>query len=116
VPTVPLAESEGAEIPAALDRRPKRKLPPDFPDQAAKDAAIRYWTSIGRADLCDSAETEFEAFRDHHTAQATSSADWCASLRTWTRNAAKWNKRPIAANGQAKSGIIKLEDADFEPR
>lgn len=39
-----------------------------------------------------SLEDELAAFRNHHTAEGTTMADWQAAFRKWIGNAHKWNK------------------------
>lgn len=70
----------------------KRKLPDDFEPQAQHRSLA---TELG-VDL----ETELPRFLDHHRGKGSLMLDWGAALRTWLRNARRWQPRP--GNGHSK--------------
>lgn len=103
------AQRNGASVTSALPREekrreesntpcspPKRKrvtqstqLPKDFePNQTCLDLAAEKGVDLS---------VELPQFKDHYTAKGERRKDWQASLRTWIRNAAKWQK-PRAGN------------------
>ena len=48
---------------------------------------------------------EVDAFRDHFISKGETRADWNAGLRTWIRNAEKWDTRKVPqSNGQFPAG------------
>lgn len=87
-------------------RKLRRSLPEGFPTSTDLDWAIAHWTKARREDLCAALAEEIEKFHDHHTSNATASADWPGSWRTWVRNAIKFNKevsRETANRGRGPS-------------
>jgi hypothetical protein len=59
-------------IAAEFDPRPEEKL-------LADDLGIEF-------------EPQLQAFKDHHEAKGSLMADWNAALRTWLRNAKRWER------------------------
>ena len=57
-----------------------------------KEAAKKYWTDHGRANLLAEIENQASQFRDHHVSHGKTMADWPAAWRTWIRNAIKFSK------------------------
>jgi hypothetical protein len=91
--------SDGAP---AKPKRSKRGLPEEFPLQADFVWAEKLWLAKGRADLCSLMAEEAAKFRDYHASNATTSADWSASWRTWAKNAMKFNAHNGKTNGTGK--------------
>lgn len=107
------ASSGSAEPSAAAPKpsrsKPRRGLPEDFPAEPEFKYARDRWLAKGRADLCEGMEDQAQRFRDHHTANATKSADWSASWRTWVGNALQFNRQPRP--GTPQTGLA----APFKP-
>jgi uncharacterized protein YdaU (DUF1376 family) len=74
----------------------KRSLPEDCPNEHDREAALTYWRSRGRQDLCPSIEDEIQSFRDHYRANGETKLDWSAGWRTWYGKTLKWSKPPMA--------------------
>jgi uncharacterized protein YdaU (DUF1376 family) len=89
---------------APKGKRLRRSLPEVFPLEGDKDWAREHWLKKGRVDLCDAMTEEIQRFRDHHTSNATASADWPASWRTWVGNAMKFNKVPSNQQHGGRNG------------
>ncbi len=56
---------------------------------------------------CVHLQSEFESFKDHHTAKGSLFIDWNAALRMWIRNAKKfqpWQSKTAAPAGTMKPG------------
>lgn len=107
----PLATLVASATPDAPKRtRARRGLPDDFPFQADLDWAKERWLTKGRADLCEAIADEVAAFRDHHAAKDTKSADWPASWRTWVGNAMRFThaRRPASGSGLPQHKILKV--------
>jgi DNA-binding MarR family transcriptional regulator len=67
-------------------RAPTSSMTADWQPEAANWQAI-----IGRHPQLD-CQTELDNFRDHWIGKGERRADWNASLRTWMRNAEKWQR------------------------
>lgn len=89
---------ELAATPLPAKRKAKTSLPDGFPLEADLVWSHDLWISQDRLDL--SAQDEIRKFRDHHSSNLKTSADWPASWRTWAQNALKFNHR--SANGRSK--------------
>lgn len=89
-----------SDSPASPATQPQKRaasrhsLPENFPTSVDQDWARDHWLTKGRADLCSGMAEEVAKFRDHHTGNATMSADWPGSWRTWARNAMNFIKKP----------------------
>ncbi len=94
----------------ARPRKTKRSLPENFPLQADLTWAEELWLERGRADLCSLVAEEAAKFRDHHTAKASTSADWSASWRTWAQNAMKFSNGGF--NGKRNNTAPKRSTTD----
>jgi hypothetical protein len=82
-----------------------RVLPDDFkPDETGVALAAK---------LGVNADTELEAFKDHHAANGSTFSDWQAAFRTWTRNAAKFAQRD---RRNSPSGISRPPAESFAER
>lgn len=98
-----------AKPPLKRERRVTSKIPEDCPTQKDRDAALAYWGSRGREDLCARLGDEVEAFRAHHLAHGKAMADWSAAWRTWYGNAPKFNRIGAGATGgQPKAKILSI--------
>lgn len=108
-------------------RRRKSPLPEAFPDAEAIMRAIRFFNENERPDLAHDVRNQAELFRAHHEAQATLSANWAASWRTWIGRAPGFtSKEKLHANGHSRPSahdrflaggaayIAKLEAAERE--
>lgn len=93
----------------------RKALPDDFaPTEQHRTMAQQHGLNL---------EQEFEQFKDHHAAAGSRFLDWHAALRTWLRNAAKWQARggqakpaknaPAARQGAANG---KLLDGNGKPK
>lgn len=98
-----LGESAPAETPPqkrAPRAKPKSALPVDFqPDASKLPNGFDYVDQLAQ-------------FRDYHTANATLSADWHASWRTWCRNAPRFARagpNSRGANGGGYTVEMQLE-------
>lgn len=80
----------GAPPLAAEDGKPKREKPRTAcpPSDATREDLLA-WLAKHKI---PSDHAELEGFLDWHRKERKLSADWPASWRTWTRNAAKWNR------------------------
>jgi pyocin large subunit-like protein len=80
----------------------KTRLPEHFePVMAGKTAAIVDAWPPGKL------EDELDAFRDHHTATAKTSADWQASWRTWVANRKRWDAQHEQNHRSRPSGPLE---------
>lgn len=70
------------------DDKPRRRssLPPDSPTSRDREAAMAYWRSKGREDLCASIDRSADKFRAYHEGKGTLAASWPATWRTWYVN------------------------------
>lgn len=62
---------------------------------------------------------ESEAFRDHHTAKASTFADWDAAFRTWLGNSLRFGggtRRPFAKNNPTETSLAGLREAEARER
>lgn len=71
--------------------KPRSKLPQDFAPRAQHQSLA---TELG-VSLAD----EFPRFRDYHAGKGSLMADWDSALRTWLRNARRFQRAPAARNG-----------------
>jgi hypothetical protein len=83
--------------------RVRSSLPDVFPAEPDLVWAKNRWLGKGRADLCDGIADEISKFRDYHTANATRSADWSASWRTWAQNAMSYTRAARPPPGTSPS-------------
>lgn len=76
------------------------------------ESATNYWSKAQCFDL--SPQAEFEAFKNHHIAKASTSADWKRSWATWYSNALKFiqEKRGRYANSQQPNQQPKLSNIE----
>jgi hypothetical protein len=86
-------KEDGSAAPPA-PAKPARKvtfaLPDNFPDEAAKAAALGYWADRNRMDLI--VADEAAAFRAHHRQHGNRMADWGQAWVTWYGRAVRFNK------------------------
>ena len=82
----------------ARERGTKSRLPADFVP-VLTEAAQANANRLGRTAY----GTELQQFKDHHTAKASTMADWQAAFRTWLTNALKFqggaNERSAKPSG-----------------
>jgi hypothetical protein len=78
-------EPENVE-PKNIEAPKQKTMTADWQPEAANWQAI-----IGRHPQLD-CQTELDNFRDHWIGKGERRADWNASLRTWMRNAEKWQR------------------------
>ncbi|HEX2654498.1 MAG TPA: hypothetical protein VHN11_12700 [Xanthobacteraceae bacterium] len=94
-----LTQVVAAPPPTKPPRKVTSTLPSQFPDRAAKDAALGYWADRDRMDLV--VDDEAAAFRAHHLQHGNRMADWGQAWVTWYSKAIKFNRKP--SNGRAKA-------------
>lgn len=94
VPSLPNAATAQPPAPALATKEPKpkaarnTKLPDDFePNETAARLAQELRVNLA---------VELGNFADYHHAKGSVMADWQAALRTWIRNAAKFQQRDAA--------------------
>lgn len=95
-----LFAASGGEATGNGSGKNRTQLPQEFPHQAAKDAAVKFWTERNRPDLAKTVEEQAAQFRDHHTSRGNRMMDWPAAWRTWIRNALEFNRAPNGGNGR----------------
>lgn len=80
------------------------------------ESATNYWAKAQCFDL--SPQAEFEAFKNHHIAKASTSADWKRSWATWYSNALKFiqEKRGRYAANQQLNQQPKLSTVEQASR
>lgn len=61
----------------------KSKVPDEFPDGAAKDAAVAFWNGSRRPDLVARVEEIAEAFHTHHHIRNVRYTRWDMAWKTW---------------------------------
>jgi len=71
-------------------------IPDNFPDPAAKERAVAWWSGQRRPDLVAAVEQQAEEFRHRNLDEQTSS--WGGKWKTWYMNAVHFTKPPRFAD------------------
>lgn len=90
-------KTETVKKPAKKKRTNNQIMPEDFiPTQQHLELAAKSNVNL---------EIEFQQFIDYHKARTSKFADWHAALRTWIRNASKFQKNNRPGGYQPKPGV-----------
>ncbi len=82
----------------------KTPLPEDFPHQAARAAAVKFWTDRQRLDLAGRVGDIAEHFRNFYTANGGRLIDWPAGWRAWVKKEMELVRAP---NGNGHGPTIE---------
>lgn len=109
------AEAPGADKPRPEPKPSRRKTKTPLPDDFALTPAMAGFAA-GRGWSDERQSAELERFTAHHAKEATLSADWAASWRTWVLNGVQFDAERKARASPNGRGSPAGSDIDFFAR